>query len=195
MTVAETTAWISAAAAAGGFLAASYQLAALRRAAVRERAGEIRGVAVETDVLTRPLTAPLDSIHSAWEYNFTVHNPGRFPITEVAVVVRFPMPVRRSHGGGDTADEPSSDLDMYVPVVPARGSKSWHRWVLVPHVDHEQLRRTVSIVKFTSSDAGRVENHWPNPKAGLPEANRRLKRQIGDLAIETPLANESRPSG
>jgi len=99
MSATDVASWVSAVAAAGGFLAAAYQLWGLGQDALNDRAAEILGVAVVTDVVFRPRKPDVGDSCSRWKYGFVVHNPGRLPITDVSVPnlprAGPPAPLRR----------------------------------------------------------------------------------------------------
>lgn len=176
MSLADLAQLVSAIAAFGALVAAVIQIRGLRRDAIDGRAGEILGVAVETEVVHRPVGADRPGGRSLWEYRFTVHNPGRFPITMVAVRVNFTIDQQRLHYEG-SLDSPANHLQMNTPVVPAGGSKEWTRRIIIDHANHKRLRETVSTVEFVAPDAGRCKTTWPDPSLKI-HGNRRLLRAI-----------------
>jgi hypothetical protein len=176
MSAADVASWVSAFAAAGGFLAAAGQIYGFRRDALSVRAAEIASVALETDVVQRPESPNAGNGRGRWIYNFTVRNPGRLPISRVEVLINFPIDVTRQRAESGP-DVPSSTLDMNVPVIAARGQKTWRRIVLVDHTHHEQLRNTISTVTFTSPDAGRIRTQWP-PTPDQDQINADLRKRL-----------------
>lgn len=168
--------WVSALAAIGALAAATFQIRGLRKDARATRAGEIRGVALETVVKTRPIKAETSDGRSTWEYLFTVHNPGRFPITEIEVHIEFAVPVQRVHYDG-SRDTVTRELTFSIPVVPARGHYSRRRAVLVDHDERTKLRQTQSTVRFTTPDAGRLSTTWPGNHE-LTQVDRSLRRLV-----------------
>jgi hypothetical protein len=173
---ADVASWISALAAAGAFGAAAYQLARLRREDLRRRVAEIRGVAVMTKVVVRPTRADAVGGSSRWVYLFTVHNPGHLPITNVAVGIRFPVPVTREHF--DHSTEPTSEtLEFAVPVISSRGTAEWERTVLIDHDRRHLLPDTYAEVRFVTSDAGPIELKWPDPDDNS-KPNRKMLRYL-----------------
>ncbi len=116
---------------------------------------------------------------SRWRYEFTVYDPGRFPITDVTMQIYFPTPATREHFDG-RHDEASHSLDMYAPVVPAQHTKGWHRTILIPHDDHRMLRQTRATVEFTTPDAGRWLNTWP-PRNQPTPSDKRLRQRSSHI--------------
>ncbi len=182
MTGPELAGWISAVGTAGAFLAAAFQLWGLRRDALTARAAELDGVAVETDIVVRPITADAGHGLGKWVYRFVVHNPGRLPISAVVVVVRFPLPVKRLHFDG-TLDDAVMHLEMNVPVISAGRSNPWDRTVLVEHAHHGQLRGTKASVTFTAPDAGRLMTTWP-AEARDAVLDRRVRKRVRATAVD-----------
>lgn len=166
----------SALGALGAVAIAAYEIGGLRRDSVATRAGEIAGVAVATDVVTRPVGPDAGGSTSRWVYQFSVYNPGRFPVTEVQVEIAFSIPVRREHFNGQV-DDPAETLEMYVPVIPARGSKTWDRAIRIAHAQHRHLRETRATVAFTAPDSGQWVNTWPPARETLP-SDKRLRRYL-----------------
>jgi hypothetical protein len=175
---------VSTIAAAAAAITAAWHLRRLRIDALHARADEIAAVAVQTDVVIRPVRADEDGELSRWEYRFTVSNPGRFPIHEVDLTITFPMDVVRVHFD-DSRGIASRTIDMHVPVVAAGGSKWWVRTLLIPYAEHEALRLTQTTVQFSCVDAGQViidSSH----AVGAGTINEKLRHRVRQLAPSTP---------
>jgi hypothetical protein len=183
MNGAQAVGWITALAALGAFAVAAYELRLLRKSNLAARQAEIEGVALETTVRVRPNSADFDGKRAVWKYVFSVHNPGRLPITHVKLQIRFPLPVQRLLWDG-TVEEKTQVLEKTIPVVPAHGVQSWKRTVLIPYQEHSDLRDTVGTVTYTALDAGRVQTAWPRDghEKGQDKALEALLRQSGVLA-------------
>ncbi len=182
MTGSELAGWISAVGTAGAFLAAAFQLWGLRRDALTARVAELDGVAVETDIVVRPTTADAGHGLGKWVYCFSVHNPGRLPISAVVAMVHFPLPVQRLHSDG-TLDDAVMQLEMNVPVISAGRSKPWSRTVLVEHVHRTQLRGTQASVTFTAPDAGRLMTTW-HADAQDAVSDRRVRKRVRATVVD-----------
>jgi hypothetical protein len=183
MNGAEAVGWVTALAALGAFAVAAYELRLLRKSNLTARQAEIESVALETQILVRPTRADYDDKRALWRYKFTIHNPGRLPITRLEVEIRYPLPVQRIHFD-KLVEDPSLVLMKTIPVIPAHGEQSWERSVLIPHQDHSLLRDTVGTVTFTALDAGRVKTEWPRDghQNGQNTALEALLRKSGTLA-------------
>jgi len=169
---------VSAVAAFGALVAAGVQIRGLRRDARDGRVGEILGVAVDTDVVHRPVKADQPGGRSMWEYRFSVHNPGRFPITNLDVRIEFTSDQQRMHYDG-SLDAPSRLLEMGAPVIPARSTKAWTRRIVIDHSDHKKLRGTVASVAFMTPDAGAWKTKWPDAPHAT-SGDKRLRKRLHD---------------
>jgi hypothetical protein len=99
-----------------------------------------------------------------------VHNPGRFPITSIDVRIDFTLKQQRLHHNR-ALDEPSKQLEMIAPVIPANMQKSWTRRIIIDHAEREKLRDTVASVSFDVPDAGRWTTKWPDPEPSFEGAS------------------------
>ncbi|WP_432507580.1 hypothetical protein [Kineococcus arenarius] len=102
--------WEAVAACTGliGAGAAVWQLRQLRIADLKARAIEIESVSVATVVEARPRDSDVRGDRADWTYTYAVHNPGRFPLSDVHVTIDYRCQVRRRRGL--PVNGPRSDL-------------------------------------------------------------------------------------
>lgn len=155
----------SAAFAGAGLVATAWQLRQRSADSVKERRLEIEGVCATW----RPKSAPRpndvrpDGL-AEWTYEFFVHNPGRFPISSVVLLVRFPVPVQRIRGSH--RDQPTRELEMVHPVLSGGGQRRWDRTLQMAYADAEgQLQSTVASVSFIDAEGRTQTTEWPHRQA------------------------------
>jgi hypothetical protein len=153
--------WVSglATTAAVGF--AGLQLREFRKRDASDRRIELAGVTVEwkLDELPGP-PAPDGTAEST--YIFTLHNPGRLPVTHVSVLVNLPITVQRILTDG-TPDAPGQDFELDTPVVAGGGSRQWWRTLRFAQADTGGLRNMTAVVRFRDLDGNDHENRWGRP--------------------------------
>ncbi|GAA0275362.1 hypothetical protein [Cryptosporangium japonicum] len=163
---------VSALIAALAAAVAYRQLRVFQRDALEARAAEIGGVAIETAILRNPRGEDVADGTARWQYEFTIHNPGRLPISDVRAIVKFPVPVQREHYDG-SLDPANPEVEIYVPVIPANSaSVSRRRTLRISEEARGQLSGTTSSVTFLTSDLGRVTCDWPPTPTGHDRAKR-----------------------
>ncbi|GAA1576728.1 hypothetical protein GCM10009789_32770 [Kribbella sancticallisti] len=87
--------WVSGVATAVAVTFAGIQLQSFRRDAKHQERVELDGVAVSWRAREVPTKPDPDGTSTAL-YTFTVHNPGRLPITDVEVNITVPCALTRS---------------------------------------------------------------------------------------------------
>lgn len=162
------------------------------------RAAELLGVAL-TYQLVRPRDSEVLDGKGRFTYNFTLHNPGRLPISLVQVRICYPGPVQRIHSNGEV-DLPAINHELTVAAVAPHGQHAWRRTLDVPCELWEQLRNTEASIAFTCPDGGRCLTTWPRaPQTASSQLRSRLRR-IGVIIVndakheKVPLAPSIRRS-
>lgn len=175
---------IAAAVATAGTIAwAVFEFRRKRVAELDERAAELRSVTL-TYELIKPRPSEVVDDAGVWAYKFSVHNPGRLPITHVNVDMQYPGPVQRVHSDrARTLGAKSPSHNMYTPAVAARDRHTWERRLLIPVVLWDQMRRTTAAISFRAEDAGGVELTWPAERRGPA---RDLRKRLGLSKVDQP---------
>jgi hypothetical protein len=159
----ETLTTLAAVAAA---LTAAWQLWALRRDALDARVAEIEGVSVSTDVVVRPTADEIVDGFGDWEYEYSISNPGKLPISKVDVEIEFPCPVRRRQWNDDLEAATRTER-FHVAVVPAGTTHPPRLRVFSIHEDYRDVLKDARIsVTFNTPDAGRHSTNWPAQPSG-----------------------------
>jgi hypothetical protein len=154
---------------------AAFEFHRKRIADLDERAAELRGVTL-TYKLTKPRSSEVVEGAGVFSYEFSLHNPGRLPITRVNVDMRYPGPVRRVHSDrARTFGPEKTDHDMFTASVAAHDRHTWTRHLRVPIELWDQMRNTTARISFTAEDAGPVETSWPTEPA-MP--SRQLQKRL-----------------
>lgn len=156
MDLSEWALWASTIAAAVAAGAAAWQLFLLRRQQGELLALERSGVAVTWHALT----PPNDGRDDVWIYTFEAANPGRFPISDVEVVVTFPVAVRRLRHSG-VLDAPSTVIQVGTPVLLGGNAYAWKRTLQISPNPEDELRQVYAEVSFVTGDGVRLTNRWP----------------------------------
>jgi hypothetical protein len=149
----------SAVAAAVGLGFTADQLRLARRDAKAMDALAIEGVAVSWHALEAPDHAGCDGI-AEWLYEISVHNPGRFPIDNVRVVLHVPVPVQRVRYSGRLGEE-TIGLTMRHPVLIGGESREWQRRLRMPYASADRLRETYAEVSFRDTHGKDQHLRWP----------------------------------
>lgn len=169
--------WNALAAVAGavGAGVAAWQLWRIRVDAFDMRAAEIESVSLVMTVLVRPTGQDSRSGCGAWTFEYTVHNPGRLPISDVCATITLPCDVQRRHHDG-TVDISTRTVEIRTPVIAPGGSHVRSRTLLIDNLSRSTLHDTRAAVSFQTPDAGRHTTHWPAPKTrGSSSLRRRLQ--------------------
>ena len=153
--------WVSGLATTAAVWFAALQLREFRRRDAHDRRVELAGVTVEwkLDELPGP-PAPDGTTES--NYVFTLHNPGRLPVTHVSVRVNVPITVQRVLHDG-RALPAGQDFELDTPVVAGNGSRQWWRTLRFAAQDTAGLREMTAVVCFRDLDGRVHENHWGRP--------------------------------
>ena len=168
--------WNALAAVAGAVAAtvAAWQLWRIRVDALDTRAAEIASVAAVTTVVARPTEKVSRGGRGIWTYQYTVHNPGRLPVSDVSATITFPCDVQRQHYDG-TVDAPTRTVNIRTPVIAPGGSHIRRRRFSIDNESRVELGNTSAAVTFHTPDAGEHTTHWPAPKTrGSSSIRRRL---------------------
>ncbi len=154
----------SAAFAGIGLLATAWQLRQGVVAKVEQRRLETEGVCASWHPVGRPRRSDIDPDGCAdWRYDFFVDNPGRFPISSIAVRVNFPVEVRRVRG--TQIDAPTHHLTLVHPVLAGSGQRSWSRTLRMRFDEAEgSLHATTATVTFTDAQGASCTTEWPRPR-------------------------------
>lgn len=164
---------ISTIAAAVAAIAAAWQLSVLRRQEDQLRSLERRGVAVTWHALT----PPNDDKDDIWIYTIEASNPGRFPISDVNVILTFPVDVERVRHSGQL-DPPSTTIQVGTPVLLGAGQRWWKRTLQIRPNPEDLLRQVRAEINYLTSEGERVRNYWPfemrNMEVAAPRARFRL---------------------
>ena len=124
-----------------------------------ERVAELLGVTLTYELL---MPRPSEAREGAgiFIYRFTVHNPGRLPITKVTADMTYPGLVQRVHSDS-TVDEASSRQEMSVASVAGHGQYTWTRHLRVPEDLWPEMSKTTARISFHAPDVGPYETTWP----------------------------------
>ena len=139
-----------------------------------ERVAELLGVTL-TYELQKPRPSQARERAGTFTYRFTVHNPGRLPITEVSAWMTYPGLVRRVHYDG-TVDEARSTYEMNVASVAGHGQHTWPpRKLQVPVELWSEMRKTTARISFHAPDVGPYETTWPKVRT---HPSKRLQERL-----------------
>ena len=160
----DVASWVSGLATSVALIFAVWQVRQLRKRDMRDRRVELEGVAVSWRAPKVPRSSDVEGM-ADWTYLFTAHNPGRLPITNVKVVVTFPMDVQRKHFDGH-AEEPSRELLLTTPVIAGISTRSWTRIIRLELERRNRLTRTTATISFRDPDGTTRTNPWPAAQGG-----------------------------
>lgn len=148
--------------AAAGLGFSGWQLRLIHKDRREERALGIQGVCLSWRAVVAPNKLDVDADGLAdWVYEFTLDNPGRFPISNIVACVEFPAPVSRIRHNG-ALDPPSPELELEHPVLPGGGSFAWSRRHLRTVFDDSPTRRSIQArVSFQDAEGARHTTRWP----------------------------------
>ncbi len=118
---------------------------------------ETEGVAVTWQPKIRPNHADASG-GAIWTYVVEAQNPGRLPIRNVTVVLKFPIEVRRAHYD-DKLDPSVRELRLGAPALLGGGSRTWRRKLRVPFASRGRLREIQGYITFTDADGVTRTNH------------------------------------
>lgn len=157
--------------------AAAWQLWRLRVDQLDARAAEIDSVSVATLVSARPTQGDVHNGYADWVLEYTIHNPGRLPISGVNAVITFPCEVQRRHYDG-SLDDPSHQLSIRVPTIPPHSSHPPRtRRLSIAESDRATLDQATVRIDFHTPDAGFCTNDSPPaPRKGVRALRRRLTK-------------------
>jgi hypothetical protein len=148
-----------------------YEFRSRYLASLNQRAAELLAVTL-TYELKRPQPSEARKRTATYTYRWTVHNPGRLPITNVTVEMSYPGLVQRAHSDG-TLEKPSATHEMKVAAVAGHHQYTWRRALQVPvEVDME---RTTAKIRFRAADVGDLETTWPEAPTS---PNKRLRKRL-----------------
>jgi hypothetical protein len=151
--------WVSGVATAIAVGFAGIQLLAFRRDAAHQDQVELKGVAVSWRAKEVPTGPDLDGTSTAL-YTFTVHNPGRMPITEVEVSITAPCELLRVHFDGST-EHLGEGFDLDTPVIAGGDKQSWDRRLRLRYDERQGMRELAAKIKFVSLKSGETHtNIW-----------------------------------
>jgi hypothetical protein len=153
--------WVSGLATTGAVWFAGLQLREFRKRDANDRRVELAGVTVEWKLQDDPEPPEPDGT-TVSTYVFTLHNPGRLPVTHVSVHVNVPITVQRVLSDG-RADAPGQDFELDTPVVAGSGSRQWWRTLRLAAQDTAGLRDMTAVVRFRDLDGRVHENRWGRP--------------------------------
>jgi len=158
--------------------AAAWQLWRLRVDALDARAAEVASVSLSTLVAIRPTPGEVRNGRADWVFKYTIHNPGRLPISEVIARITFPCEVQRRHYD-DTLDDPTRVLKLSVPTIPPHSAHPARtRRLSIAKADWHDLDKTSVRIAFWVPDAGECVNEWPPVRGKLSRSlRRRLARR------------------
>jgi hypothetical protein len=148
-----------------GLCATAWQLERTRRQGVKDRLLETAGVSASWNppLSPRPSDVGTDGF-ADWRYQFTVNNPGRFPISSIVLRVDFPVAVQRVRG--HDLDNPAQTIEMVHPVLPGGGRRTWERTLRMKYADATGgLHGTTASVTFIDADGDAYTTHWPRATA------------------------------
>jgi hypothetical protein len=151
--------WISGLATVGALGFTGYQVWLLRKDRARDQEIELQGVAVAWRAKVVP-HGPDANNEGVWIYEITANNPGRLPISNVQVVLTFPMKVSREHYDGHRG-EPVHDLHLVAPVILGGRDRSWNRTVVLSYDQRLELPGTTAVVRYQDSTGRARQSTWP----------------------------------
>lgn len=161
MQIGDLATWVSGLATTGVVLFAGVELRQLRRREAADRRIELAGVAVEWRLAGTPAPPTVEGMTES-EYVFTLHNPGRLPVTHVDVEVSLPLDVRMVASDGSLG-APCRGFHLDTPVVAGNGSRDWWRTVQFPYDERSALRDITATVRFRELDGCEHQTHWGRP--------------------------------
>jgi hypothetical protein len=151
--------WVSGVATAIAVGFAGIQLRSFRRDAKHQERVELDGVAVSWRAREVPTKPDPDGTSTAL-YTFTVHNPGRLPITDVNVTVTVPCDVARVHFDG-SIEPPSREFRLDTPVIAGGDKQAWDRRLRLRYDERQSMRDLKAHIKFWSVKSGEAHtNTW-----------------------------------
>ncbi len=165
MEIGDLATWVGSTATAitGGFTAT--QLYLLRKTQTETRRLEREGVAVTWHPAIRAASDDGADPKLIWTYEFRAHNPGRFPIRNVNIVVRFPTDVRRVMDDGEPGG-PASDMALGLPVLLGGAHHMWTRRFHIPVAARPLLREMSATISFVDADGKQHVNDWKGGSGG-----------------------------
>jgi hypothetical protein len=166
---------IAAVAAVVGIGWGLYEFHRSKVADLDERLAEVQAVTLTYELPQRPRLTEVRNGKGDYVYFFTVHNPGRLPITDVTAKMCYPGEIQRVHSDkAETEDKPSSTEEMRVASVAGHGQYTWRRKLRVKVEDWPKMENTTAKISFTAADVGCYETTWP--KAHTSPSKRLQKR-------------------
>lgn len=124
---------------------------------------EIEGVAVSWRPTRVPTSAQDAQGRGRWVYEFTAHNPGQLPVSDVRIEVHFALDVKRVHYD-NRIDESTRTLILKTPVLAGGKEQKWNRKLLINYADsHVALPETNAAISFIHPENPNVrrQNNWP----------------------------------
>lgn len=174
-TVAEIVAGL---ATAGALIAAVVELRGQRAQQRSERIAEIAAVSFTLDVIERPQPGASDEAIVRYVYQFTAHNPGRYPISNVEVGLIFPNVVERVHYNLQS-DAATTTMVLTSPSIAPRSNHAWKRNLLVQSRHIDEMKRMTASMTFDTPDAGRCVVRMPSvQRPGAETLRRHLPRWL-----------------
>ena len=156
---------VSALLTAIGLIFAGLQVRHLWQQRAQDDRLATEGVVVSWQPLAAPARPERDGT-ATWVYEVVVHNPGRFPISEVRAELTFPVPVRRVHHRGPD-DDPVRTLRLEQSVIRGGAERRWERTVVMHYVDAmAHLPETTGVVEFTDVRGQPRRTDWPRRATG-----------------------------
>jgi hypothetical protein len=141
-----------------------------------ERVAEVQAVTLTYQLPVRPRLSEVRNGKGEYVYRFTVHNPGRLPITDVTANMIYPGEIERVHSDeAQTVDKPSSTEEMRVASVAGHGQYTWTRRLRVKVELWPKMENTTAKISFTAADVGFFETTWP---AAPTSPNKRLRKRL-----------------
>jgi len=164
----ELLAIVSALLAAGGLVFAGMQTRHLWQQRAEDDRLATEGVSLSWQPLQAPSRPDADGT-ARWVYEIVVHNPGRFPISEVVADLTFPVPVRRVHSTG-VVDDPATTLRLVQPVIHGGADRRWKRALVMDmETASGRLVQTQGVVTFTDVQGRSSRTTWPRRAADRTE--------------------------
>jgi hypothetical protein len=166
-TIADTASIVTSGATCVALVFAGLELQRSRARDRRRRQVELEGVAVSWRPPEVPRGPEEDRGRGRWVYDFTAHNPGQLPISDVRVEVTFALDVERIRYDGHI-DEPTRTLILDTPVLAGGKERTWHRRLRMNYEDSQAaLPKTRATISFINPEdpSKRQENHWPKSVA------------------------------
>lgn len=151
---------VSSVAAAVGLIFAGFQVNLLVRQRRTDERYQLEGVSVTWYATSSPPKAEPDGFAN-WDYRISVQNPGRYPISEVTVQLKWPMEVQRLHKHGPP-EEPSRVLCLEgAPVIMGGGTRTWDRALRMDYRAKGRLSETKATIRFHAVGGRACQNTWP----------------------------------